>query len=198
MPGQREPPPREPQPQLDNPGAHNRRGDEHLRAGRYLEAIEDFDVYLAAHPEAEPHHWQRGIAYYYAGQFEEGVAQFELHRSVNPADVENATWHFLCKARATDLETARAGLLPVGTDRRRPMGTVYELYAGQAEPEDVLASAGDSRSALFYGHLYLGLYFEAAGDLERARKHVELAATTYGFDHYMGDVARVHLTSLSR
>lgn len=185
-----DPPP--PQPALDDPRAHDRRGDEHLRAGRVERAIEDFDRFLDAYPEAEPYHWRRGIAYYYAGRYDDGVRQFEMHRTVNPADVENAAWHFLCKARASDPEQARAALLPVGHDRRAPMMTVYELFAGRATCEDVLVAAGENPGARFYAHLYLGLYHEALGDPAAARPHLEAAATTDGQDHYMGDVARVH------
>jgi lipoprotein NlpI len=47
-------------------------------------------------------------------------AQFELHRTVNPADVENAAWHFLRGARWVTAK-ARAALLPVGPDSRVPM-----------------------------------------------------------------------------
>jgi lipoprotein NlpI len=45
---------------------------------------------------------------------------------------------------------------------------------------------------LFYAHLYLGLYFEALGDAEKARKHITRAAGQYQTGDYMGDVARVH------
>ncbi len=184
------------------PREHDRRGDEHLRAGRFDEAILDFDRYLEAQPEADPYHWRRGIAYYYAGRYAEGAAQFERHRGVNPADVENAAWHYLCKARELDLEAARAALLPVAPDGRPPMMTVYELFAGRATPQDVLDTAmrtqpGLRESALFYGHLYIGLYHETQGDLEAARHHIELSATTHGASGYMGDIARVHAALLA-
>lgn len=178
--------------ELADPRDRDRRGDTHLRAGRFSLAIEDFDSYLEAYPEAEPYHWRRGIAYYYAGRYAEGVEQFELHRSVNPADVENAAWHFLCLARKEDPASARAALLPVGHDRRVPMGEIYQLFAGQSEAADVLAAAGRDTSALFYAHLYLGLYHEAHGDGMRALTHIEAAATTHAQGHYMGDVAQVH------
>jgi len=180
------------QPELGDPQAYDRRGDAHLRGGRFDLAIEDFDRFLEAYPEAEPHHWRRGIAYYYAGRYEDGVRQFEVHRSVNPADVENAAWHFLCFARDEGPSRARAELLPVGHDRRAPMMMIYELYAGRASAEDVLASAGEEPAARFYAHLYLGLYHEAYGDDAGARPHLEASATTYAQGGYMGDVARVH------
>ena len=44
-------------------------------------------------------------------------------------------------------------------------------------------------------HLYIGLYYEAAGKAKLAREHIALAVENR-VDHYMGDVARVHLQLL--
>ena len=151
-------------------------------------------------PEQEPNHWQRGISLYYAGEYERGRKQFELHQTVNSNDVENAVWHFLCVARANGLDNARAALIPIKGDARVPMAEVHTLFAGKAKPEDVLKAAGLGgpptlrlNRQLFYAHLYLGLYFEALGDDQKAREHIAQAAGPYQTGDYMGDVARVHL-----
>ena len=180
------------------PRERDRRGDEHLFAGRFDEAIADFDAFLEAEPHWDAHHWRRGIAYYYAGRYADGAAQFERHRKVNPDDVENAAWHFLCVARLRGVEEARAELLPVGPDQRDPMKRVYALFAGEATPQDVLDDAARSsqRDAPFFAHLYLALYADVTGDREAARLHVREATTTHARTHYMGDVARVHATLL--
>lgn len=173
-------------------------GDEFLRAGRFSDAVAAFDAAVERDPRLAPHHWRRGIAHYYAGMYDAGAAQFELHRTVNGNDVENAAWHFLCVARSKDVEAARAGILPVGVDRRAPMREVYEMFAGRMAADEVLAAArgakgsAQSESALFYAHLYVGLHHEAHGRAELARKHIEIAATEHTSTHYMGDVARVH------
>ncbi len=180
--------------------AWQQRGGEHFKLGRIKESIADFDQFIALAPQQAPYHWQRGIAYYYAGQFENGRKQFELHQTVNPNDVENAVWHFLCVARAAGLEKARTALIPIKNDERKPMMEVHALFAGKAKPEDVLkaAAAGGSPKSqleqqLFYAHLYLGLYFEVIGDEAQARDHILKAARQYQTKDYMGDVARVHL-----
>ena len=49
---------------------------------------------------------------------------------------------------------------------------------------------------LFYAHLYLGLYYEAAGKEELARKHLYKAADDHRIGHYMWDVAHVHANIL--
>ncbi len=179
------------------------RGELHFKAGRFHESIADFDHVLAGAPAQMPHHWQRGLSLYYAGRFDDGRKQFESHQTVNPNDVENAAWHFLCAARATSLTNARAQLLPPGKDARIPMQEIYEFYRGSKTAEEVLAVATRAkndirvRDALFYAHLYLGLYYDVAGDMTKARSHLKQAADDDHADHYMGDVARVHLQTLS-
>ncbi len=184
----------------ENPAALQQRGHEHFFAGRFKEAIADYDAYLAAFPARAPHHWQRGIAYYYAGDYEKGVAQFESHQLVNRHDVENAVWHFLCVVRAKDgsVEKARKNFIPIVGDTRVPLKEVHALFAGTGTPEAVLTAAQANaegehlRNQLCYAHLYLGLYYEALGDDKKSAHHITLAATTYKMDHYMGQVAQVH------
>jgi lipoprotein NlpI len=181
------------------PDAWQHRGGEHFKLGHIQESIADFDQFLALVPSQAPYHWQRGISLYYAGRFDEGRKQFELHQTVNPNDVENAVWHFLCVARTNGVEKARAALIPIKGDGRVPMMEVHALFADKIKPEEVLkaASAGNPtpallRRQLFFAHLYLGLYFEVLGKELPAREHITKAAREYQTGDYMGDVARVH------
>ena len=167
--------------------------------GRFAESAAAFDSLAKAVPEEAPYLWQRGIALYYAGRYNDCRRQFESHRTVNPNDVENAAWHFLCVARAESPAKAKAALLPVGADARAPMHEVYQMFRGALTPEQVLAAAGSRTDAQFYGHLYLGLYFEALGMKDRALEHIKIAAADR-FERdggYMHMVARVHLRSLT-
>jgi lipoprotein NlpI len=180
---------------------YNLRGFEHFKLGHITESIRDFDKYLEFVPKQAPHHWQRGIAYYYAGRYEDGREQFESHQTVNPADVENAVWHFLCVARLEGVEKARAALIPIKGDTRVPMAQIYELFAGKAKPEQVFEAAkatSKSNDALFYANLYVGLYYEATGDKTRAMEYTTKAADDLHAKHYMGDVARVHAELLRK
>jgi lipoprotein NlpI len=178
---------------------YNRRGAEHFKMAHIRESLEDFDHAIALDPAQAPYNWQRGISLYYAGRYEDGRKQFELHQTVNGNDVENAAWRYLCMARAGTVGSARDSILPIQQDGRVPMMQIYALYKGQASVGDVLAAAkaGDPpadvlRERLFYAHLYVALYYEAAGDANAAREHIAMAAGG-GIEHYMGDVARVHL-----
>ncbi len=186
------------------PNVWEARGEANFKIGKIAESIADFDKFLEFVPAQKPHHWQRGIALYYAGRFKDGKEQFELHQTVNSNDVENAVWHFLCAARADGLESAKKNLIPIEGDGRVPMAQVHQLFAGKARPADVLAAAqaapAETRAGepLFYAHLYLGIWFEAIGDAKQARDYIFKAAERADQNGYMGDVARVHAEILRK
>ena len=165
--------------------------------GKSGESVDMFNRLIMVQPECQPGLWQRGLALYYADRFVEGQKQFELHRTVNPNDVENPAWHYLCVARATSPENARQHMLAVGQDSRVPMKQILELYKGDGSEENVLMQAArgsgqQQRNQLCYAHLYLGLYAEANGSMEKAKDHILQAAGLYSMNHYMGRVANVH------
>src|SRR5947209_3620252 len=95
---------------------YNRRGVEQFKRTRIQQSLDDFDHAIALDPAQAPYHWQRGISLYYAGRYEDGRKQFELHQTVNGNDVENAAWRFLCIARAGTVASARASILPIQYD----------------------------------------------------------------------------------
>lgn len=179
--------------------ALDHRGGEYFKLGKFAESLADFDRYLELRPRDRPGHWRRGITLYYAGKYDEGRKQFVGYEKVDTNDVENAVWHFLCAAKLEGLDKARKSILKIGKDARPPMMQVYDLYRGTLKPEDVLTSVTDAKltdeqrnRALFYAHLYLGLYYDATGDGKRALEHMTQAAQKYRIEHYMWDVARVH------
>jgi len=170
-----------------------------FQQNRITQAVEGFDRVAKLVPGYAPQLWQRGIALYYAGRYKDCREQFESHRTVNPDDVENAAWHFLCVARAESAEQAKRALLPVGPDSRAPMREIYEMFRGKYTPEQVMRAAGDGTDAQFYGYLYTGLYYEAMGDAERALRQItEAAGDRFSAAGYMHRVARVHRDLLNR
>jgi lipoprotein NlpI len=163
--------------------------------GRVAESVAGFDNVVKALPAFGPELWQRGIALYYVGRYDDCRAQFESHRTVNPDDVENAFWHYLCVARASTPAKARASLLPVGPDSRVPMRQVYEMLRGASTPDQVIAAAGSDIRGQFFAQLYVGLYYDAQGDNARARQYMAAAAADRfaAAGGYMHRVANVHL-----
>ncbi|MSU37378.1 MAG: tetratricopeptide repeat protein [Pedosphaera sp.] len=178
---------------------YEKRGVKFFQAGKVPEALIDFDRVNELAPGLAPQNWQRGIALYYAGRFADGRKQFELHQTVNSQDVENAVWHFLCTAREQGVSVAQSKLIAISGDGRVPMTEVHRLFAGRATAADVLIAAEavkgtdvEKRQPRFYAQLYLGLYYEAVGDLGKARDHIEKSLRLALSGDYMGDVAKVH------
>jgi lipoprotein NlpI len=183
--------------------AYRMRGDERLKTGEVEKAVEDFNKYIELEPRGEAQLWQRGIALYYAGKFGEGRRQFELHQAVNPHDVENGAWQFLCAAREKGVAKARENMLTISGDSRVPMTEIYELFRGKATVENVWTATKKGNplpveldDRRFYAYLYIGLYYEAMGDAEKAYENIKAAATQFRAEHYMGDIARVHFKRL--
>lgn len=174
--------------------------------GQVKEAVTDFDHFVKHNKASESRQWERGIAMYYAGQYQRGADQFKLYQTYHDNDVENSVWRFLCVARAKDLKTARKNLLPIRNDRRIPMMKIYDLYRGQATPDDVLNAAEEGSDSTrlagqrFYAQLYVGLYYEATGKPEAAAPLLKAAAenhrTTRTVNRYMWSVADVHYRQL--
>jgi lipoprotein NlpI len=177
----------------DNPREILNRAIDDFLAGRLNESVAGFDRVAALAPEAAPQLWQRGIALYYIGRYQDCRAQFEAHRTVNPNDVENPAWHFICVAKAESPAKARAALLPVGPDQRSPMRQIYQMFRGTIAPEAILFAGNDDPSARFFAELYVGLYYDALGNTSRATQHLRnAAATRYANAGYMHRVAQLH------
>jgi Lipoprotein NlpI, contains TPR repeats len=182
--------------------AYYRRGRANFCAGKIAESVADFDKYVQLKPDAESRQWERGIAYYYTGEYAKGAKQFELYQTYHDQDVENSVWRYLCVARTDGVDKAQANMLPIDEDRRIPMMQIYDLYRGKKKPGEVIqvAEAGkplapELNMRLFYANLYIGLWHEAAGRAEEAKKHI-LEAEKHKIGHYMWDVAHVHADRL--
>lgn len=168
-------------------------------SGHTKESLPLFDRVVQLIPEDAPQNWQRGIALCSAGKFAEGAKQFETHHLVNPDDVENSAWYFLCVAKAQNIEAARKTVIPSRGDGRQPMMSVLQMLQQKLEPEQVLTAAeantpeGEQRRrAQFYASLYVGLYYDSLGDDAQAAKYLK-QSLSYGDSGYMVDTARVYL-----
>jgi lipoprotein NlpI len=198
----------------DDPPAIRLAGDYYLRAGKIRESIEQFERYIERVPLHKPELWQYGIALAIAGDYEAGRKQFELHRTVNPNDVENSLWHFYCVAKAQSAAKALELILPAPGDRRVPMEELLWLYRVGGDQTEAQVAARDAAqlqvraavsrvaaasrqraSAEFFADLYLAMHADAWGDRESA---VELAAKAAKATevNYMTDVGRVYYSAI--
>jgi lipoprotein NlpI len=189
-------------------------GTEYFRLGDFNKSLECFNQFIEKLPQAGPSHWQRGIVAFEAGKLEDAFQQFEQYRRLDTNDVEVVVWQFLCVAKQRGLERARLSMPSVTSDPRVPMKDIHRLFAGSAEPAEVLrAAALDSskppakpgeklNEQMFYAHLYIGLHHEATGKLRQAADHLGQAAYIYrvkkpgGELNFMAELARVHLDAL--
>jgi lipoprotein NlpI len=184
----------------EDPTGYYLRGRERFRQAKIKESVADFDQVVKQSPAREKQLWERGISQYYAGDYARGAKQFELYQTYHDADVENAAWRYLCQAKATDVKTAKRDLLPIKGDERPVLMDIYAMFKEEKTPSEVISIAEkvngdetDKKMAMFYAQLYVGIYYEALGEDKKSLEHIRLAAEKYNDDHYMGDVAKVHL-----
>lgn len=168
------------------------------RAGYAEDSLPLFQRVVEHRPERAAHNWQRGIALCTCGRWREGAEQFKTHHDVNPDDVENSAWYFLCIAKTKGIEAARKTVIPSRGDGRQPMMSVLKMLKGEIEPDAVIEAAGANTSAglsrkraLFYADLYVGLYLDCLGEEKSAAKYLR-RSLTHGIDGYMADTARVY------
>lgn len=184
----------------DSPEILQRAAEILYRAGASKQSLTFFNRVVELEPDFAPSNWQRGIALCSCGEWEAGAKQFKIHHDVNPDDVENSAWYFLCVAKTKGMEAARETVIPSRGDSRQPMMSVLKMLQGSLEPAEVAQAAVDNtpegtsarKSAQFYADLYIGLYYDCLDDAAQAQKFLK-RSLTYGIDGYMADTARVYL-----
>ncbi len=103
---------------------------------------------------------------------------------------------FLCVAKSKSVADAKASIIGSQGDRREPMMSVLKMLQGTLKPDEVLVAAkantkeGPERKlALFYGFLYVGLYYDSIGEGEKASAALDSCLAHAGKD-YMGRTPR--------
>lgn len=182
----------------------SRRADALFFLGRFEEAVADYDATIRLAPEIADRHWQRGLALYEAGRYEDGAAQFAAYQKGGDVDRENGLWKFLCEARQSGVVVARRDMIPYSAPDRHPLPLAYDLYRGALSLEDYQKQVHDAKvdpteqlSSRFYGDLYLGLFLDLNSQPELAQQHLAAAVKNrwglsagYG-PRYMWHVARL-------
>lgn len=184
---------------------YSERGDALFFAGKFAEAVKDFDKMTELKPDLEASHWRRGIARFYAGDYKQAAHQFEIYHTFDDVDRENGIWRYLSQVKAVGRKQAREGLLKYKKDDREPFPDVYRLFSGELTGKQVLdriaeAKISDSerKKRLFYAELYVGLNAAVENQPDEAEKHLRAAAandwprTVGGGPEWMAHVARVH------
>ena len=194
-------------------------GESALLGGQFEKAYWALNAALYLTPgRKDPQLWQRGLACFYRGRYEEGAKQFEADMSENGSDIEEVVWHFLCRCKCKGFHASQAeGFLPLSTPSRAPgspptlptppMSPVLQLYQGKATVKDVFnaarnpdgspAKSYNDTNALAYANFYIGLYYEMLGDFVRAAEYFKSAADLENPD-YMGKLMAMHFKLMSK
>lgn len=183
---------------------YSQRGDVRFFQGKFEDAVADYDKMVELDPRLETAHWRRGIAYFYAEDFDQAAHQFEIYHTFDNVDRENGIWRYLSQVKSVGRKKAREGLLNYAKDDREPFPAVYKLFAGEIAPEEILSGIAaakltkdDRAKRLFYAELYIGLNYFVENNQEAAQKHLAEAVKNewgrqagYG-PNYMWHVGRL-------
>ncbi len=97
------------------------------------------------------------------------------------------------------MKAAEKLFIKITSERSVPLKESPARFAGKGterQVRDAIKTGDPAPAALarnqFYGHLYLGLYFEAQSKAKKAAEYIAKAAEGYEAHGYMGQVARVH------
>mmetsp|Transcript_5259 Transcript_5259/g.7717 ORF Transcript_5259/g.7717 Transcript_5259/m.7717 type:complete len:271 (-) Transcript_5259:1105-1917(-) len=183
-------------------------GMQSFRDGDPFKSVKQFDSAIESNPAIYPYLWQRGLSLYYSGNYKACEQQFKVDLRVNPHDMEEILWKSLCSKRtlppnsidqqlqSTNLISDDNGIFL--SDRRPVMNKIYSVYKGTTLPETFLSEIGkDAKDdEYFYSRLYMGLYYEAIGDVVKSLHCMEDAVKSpYGTasNDYMVSLAKLHL-----
>lgn len=181
------------------------RGDARFFLGEFAKSVDDFNQMIELDRSLGDSHWRRGIACFYAGQYEAAAKQFEVYHSFDNIDRENGIWRYLSQHRAKGRAHAREGLLKYEKDDREPFPDIYRMFGGQLEGDEVLKriraaelTDAERESRLFYAELYVGLNAAVEGQADEAERHLAAAvenrwgARAGGGPGWMWQVGRLH------
>lgn len=170
---------------------HHQRAEVLFRLGRFEESIQDYDTAAEfGWPHNEDSCWERGLAQYYAGDFDGGREQFERYSRVGPLDIENGLWQFLCIAEESSVAEARKSMLEYPRRVRKPFPALLALYLDEGSEEAVLEEATQNvptvehTANLFNAHYYLGKFYEIVEQDDLALKHVQ-ESLNHRIPHFM-------------
>jgi len=189
--------------------ALSKRGDAHFVLAKFPEAVADYESMVRIDPSLDPSHWRRGIAWFYAGEYEKAAKQFERYHSFDNVDRENGIWRYLCQVKQSGVKEARQGLLQYEKDDREPFPDVFKLFAGTIQPDAIRERIESAKVAedqkeqrRFYADLYIGLNHAvekrdaaAREALRRAVANAWASEASYG-PRWMWHVGRVHFEQL--
>lgn len=157
-------------------GQSIRDGVTYFKAGKFQDSVNSFDTSIALNKASEPFLWQRGLALYFNGQYNQCASQFMKDVDVNPRDTEEAIWNYVCRAETSDVKKSDIIKL-AGVDSRPIMRVAYGVFDGTSSWQQLrdIGTTNAGVSGFFYSRLYLSLYFHTLHDSANALKYINEA-----------------------
>ena len=194
---------------LESSKDHGARGDAQFKLGDFGKAAAEYDDMVFLDPKLDKGHWRRGIAWFYAREYDKAARQFEIYHSFDNVDRENGIWRYFSQYKALGKEKAQEGLLKYEKDDREPFPDVYQLFQGKKTADAIIEKIHkadlreeDRQMRLFYAYLYAGLHEAITVGPIGAKEYLRRAvANTWapkaGFGpNYMWHVGRLHYESV--
>lgn len=189
----------------DQQGYYSRRADAYFFSGDFTASLADYEQMVELNDASGPSHWRRGIARFYAKRYKDAAHQFEIYDTFDDVDRENGIWRYFSQYKAYGKKKAREGLLKYKKDDREPFPSVYKLFSGKIEGDQILKSIraaeisdNDREQRLFYANLYVGLNHAIEGNEKLALPYLKDSTANkwgpkagYG-PNYMWHVGRLH------
>lgn len=178
--------------------AFRNRAVAHRDTGAHDRAIADYDQVIRLMPDYAPAYGSRGELHFYRGHFAAAARDLAAAVDHDPSNPYRSLWRYLAEARAGQEARATLEGHAAALDLGAWPGPVVSLYLGRAEPDRLLALAGDPdpvkrREKACEAYFYLGQYFLLKGRRDEAAKMFRLALDTgvTAFIEYAGAKAEL-------
>ena len=178
--------------------AFRNRAVAHRDSGAHDRAIADYDQVIRLMPDYAPAYGSRGELHFYRGHFAAAARDLAAAVDHDPSNPYRSLWRYLAEARAGQEARATLEGHAAALDLGAWPGPVVSLYLGRAEPDRLLALAGDPdpvkrREKACEAYFYLGQHFLLKGRRDEAAKMFRGALDTgvTAFIEYAGAKAEL-------
>jgi lipoprotein NlpI len=148
-----------------------------------IEPLDDFDEVVRLQPHKAWAFGNRGIARFYSGQTEAGIANLETAGTLSPSDALLLIWLHFLRARTGQDDSKDLSARAAEIDRTKWPGAMIDLYLGVVGPDVIRAAllSGGNRSAqrrrICEIDFYLATFYIQRGASAEARTNLNDAVS---------------------
>lgn len=178
------------------------RAESFLEADQFDLALKNYDESIARNGKAATSYQARGIAEIFLQKFDDAKIDVEKSAALDPNDDYALLWLYVAEARKR--EDAEAGITRRASGRNLAgwPGPLVRVLRGDMGPDQVTLPAHDKAWQTARDrcekHFYVGEYYLAKGDVERAKSEFQDALATNVKEYKEYSAARFELERLAR